>query len=506
MSVMSIAGEFSYLSVDSDVFEQVSSDATWSKLSSGSSHIMAIKSNGTLWCVGKNNRGQLGLGDDTDRTVITQVGSESNWTDISCGSSFTLALKRDDTLWATGLNTYGQLGLGDTDQRTTFVQIGALTTWSKIAAGFYHSMAVKTDGTLWCTGRNTAGQLGLGDVDQRLTFTSVSSIANINKLTSGVNFSLVILDSGELYGAGSTNDGQLGLNTSGPINNTFTQESHNYTNWIDVSAGYYHTIAIRATGQCYGAGCNVVGTYGELGPLTGQLTFELIDDGVDYATCNAEYRSTFCITNSGYLYGTGRNNYGSLGLGHTILVNALTAVSLTVVFQAVYSSKWDAKYTVALHGTPTPILPSFGKHMSISGGIRFGGKELIGGNSGGKIYQLDMDAYTDAGSIIRRVRRAQIVSVDNAFIKHSKLQLEFEPGVGLDGEDAPVVTLKWSDNGGNTWTDGIDMSIGEFDNFTKRTIWRRLGKARQRIYEISCMDAVKLIFIDAYAEVDVLQS
>ena len=79
------------------------------------------------------------------------------------------------------------------------------------------------------------------------------------------------------------------------------------------------------------------------------------------------------------------------------------------------------------------------------------------------------------------------------------LQLECEAGVGLDGVSTalghdPQVTLRWSDDGGHTWSNEHWRSLGKIGETGQRVIWRRLGsteKLRDRVYEISMTDPVK---------------
>ena len=89
-----------------------------------SEHSLLLKNDNTLWGCGSNDRGQLGLGDTTNRTTFTQI--TTNTDDIKsvyCGESYVLILKNDNTLWGCGNNSGGQLGLEDTSNRYTFTEI-----------------------------------------------------------------------------------------------------------------------------------------------------------------------------------------------------------------------------------------------------------------------------------------------------------------------------------------------------------------------------------------------
>ena len=87
-------------------------------------HSLILKNDGTLWGCGKNDHGQLGLGDNTNRTTFTQITTNTdNIKEIYCGFHHTFILENDGTLWNTGYNEFGQLGLGDTTNRNTFTQV-----------------------------------------------------------------------------------------------------------------------------------------------------------------------------------------------------------------------------------------------------------------------------------------------------------------------------------------------------------------------------------------------
>ena len=94
-----------------------------------------------LWTWGRNNYGQLGLGNTTARSSPNQISSLTPWLQISTGYTHSLAVKTDGTMCSWGRNYAGQLGLGDETHRSSPVQIGALSTWSKVSGGEYHKLA-----------------------------------------------------------------------------------------------------------------------------------------------------------------------------------------------------------------------------------------------------------------------------------------------------------------------------------------------------------------------------
>jgi alpha-tubulin suppressor-like RCC1 family protein len=112
---------------------QIGSDTDWAFVY-GTQSVAAIKTDGSLYTWGYNVRGQLGHGNTTNLNAPAQVGSDTDWAVAATHTSanFFIMLKTDGTMYSMGFNNYGQLGLGDTTQRDTPVQIGSATNWIAI--------------------------------------------------------------------------------------------------------------------------------------------------------------------------------------------------------------------------------------------------------------------------------------------------------------------------------------------------------------------------------------
>jgi len=134
------------------------------------------KNNGTLWGVGGNNTGVLGLGNYLNAVyTVQQVGTSTDWSSLESCSYHSMALKNNGSLWSCGLNASGQLGNGTTTTINTFAQVGTAINWAKVRCGRLHSLALDSNGTLWAWGDNTYGQLGDGTTTNRLVPTQIGT-------------------------------------------------------------------------------------------------------------------------------------------------------------------------------------------------------------------------------------------------------------------------------------------------------------------------------------------
>jgi len=265
--------------IDRDAPVQIGTDDTWSHAYAGYFHSFGIKNDGTLWGWGRNNVGQLGQGNRADQDhPVQEPSGDTKWTGVALGYYFTAAIKSDGTLWTTGNNAYGQLADGTTTRRYTFTDVTpAGTTWEQIAAGIYYWLALRSDKTLWACGRNNYGQLGDGTTTSRNVLTQeASGDSDWQSIAAGENHALAIKSDGRLFGWGYNRNYQIGDGTA-TSHSTPTQEASAATNWVAVSAGSYHTAALKSDGTLWGWGAN---NYGQLGDRLNVTRYgpNLIDD------------------------------------------------------------------------------------------------------------------------------------------------------------------------------------------------------------------------------------
>jgi hypothetical protein len=135
----------------------------------------------------------------------------------------------------------------------------------------------------------------------------------------------------------------------------------------------------------------------------------------------------------------------------------------------------------------------------------FGGNTVVGDYENGNIYTLDLDVYSDNGGIQKWLRSWRALPTGQNNLKRTaqhSLQLDCESGTGLitgQGSD-PEIMLRFSDDGGHTWSNEHLSKMGKIGEYYRRVFWRRLGmtlKLRDRVYEVSMTDPVKTAIMGA---------
>lgn len=117
----------------------------------------------------------------------------------------------------------------------------------------------------------------------------------------------------------------------------------------------------------------------------------------------------------------------------------------------------------------------------------------------GEIFTVDPSVYTDNGDPIKTVIVSRHFFNEYSRVTVNRLFIDFESGVGLatgQGSD-PQVMLRVSRDGGHTWGNQLMTSMGKIGEYTKRAEFRRLGTARDFVFEISITDPVKRVIVGA---------
>jgi alpha-tubulin suppressor-like RCC1 family protein len=197
------------------------------EVSTTGTHTCARSIDGMLWCWGSNDSGELGDGTTTDSATplkVAPLGANVRQVSTSPGGH-TCARLTDGTAWCWGRNDSGQLGDSTTSQSATPVQVSGLASAVAISAGASHTCARTSDGSAWCWGDNQVGQLGNGMTGQRALETIPVRIAPLGtevvEVCAGTGATCAREKDGGIWcwGArayGLMGDGDLGL-VSSPV-------------------------------------------------------------------------------------------------------------------------------------------------------------------------------------------------------------------------------------------------------------------------------------------------
>jgi len=132
----------------------------------------------------------------------------------------------------------------------------------------------------------------------------------------------------------------------------------------------------------------------------------------------------------------------------------------------------------------------------------FNGNLLCGDYQNGNIYELSLEENTDAGGILKRVRATTCTEQLQDRMFYSWLQVDMETGTGVNvGQGtSPSLMLRYSNDGGHTWSNEKTSTIGNIGQYGHRAQYRRLGTGRNRVWEISMTDPVKFVVLGSIVE------
>ena len=247
--------------------------------SQGNYNAGAVKTDGTLWTWGYNNQGALGQNQGPGTVASTsspkQVGTDTTWKAIHMDNGRAVATKTDGTLWCWGDGQRGQLAnnlAGPAQRYSSPVQVGDSTDWGDVLGGAWTTLnAFKTDGTLWIWGDNTDGALGLSQgyaqLNGRSSPTQLSANAPLKwrKIVGGYTaYYIAVKDNGTLWSWGrqDSNYGNLGQNQSNQDRSRPIQIGTG-TDWSDCSASAMMGSATKTDGTLWSWGYNHQGQLGQ---------------------------------------------------------------------------------------------------------------------------------------------------------------------------------------------------------------------------------------------------
>ena len=294
-------------------------------VSAGYLHSMAIRDDGAILSWGSNHDGQLGCGGYTISNTPIQANGLSNVASVSAGEGQSLALMTDGTVFSWGNNWYGQLGDGTEIGRGTPAQINTLSSIIEIAAGSTHCLALKLDGSVLGWGQNAYGNLGDGTTTSKSVPVNISGFSGAIAVAAGENYSLVLKSDGTVWASGSNYYGQLGDGTT--TNRNAPVQVVGLSNVVSIAAGRNHGLALKGDGSLWAWGEN---TYGQLGD--GTTTSRSIPAQVsginNVVSISIGSAINFAVKSDNSVWGWGYNGIGLLGDGTKVSKSIPVQVNL----------------------------------------------------------------------------------------------------------------------------------------------------------------------------------
>jgi uncharacterized repeat protein (TIGR01451 family) len=262
------------LTTDSPTPVVVNNIANATAVTAGYGHTCALLGNGSVWCWGADGIGQLGNGSGDDNvgslTPVQVVGISNSVAIASGGWDHTCALGADGSVWCWGANDAGQLGIARISTlRSQATQVVGLSGATAISVGYSNSCALLADGSVQCWGADESGQIGDGGTTPipYTTPQAVSGISNARAITTGYAHSCALLrdDTIKCWGAyGVDYWGQVG--DGGDTGAVAPVSVSGVTDGMAIEAGDDHTCVVRADSSVWCWGLN---DYGQLGDRSG---------------------------------------------------------------------------------------------------------------------------------------------------------------------------------------------------------------------------------------------
>ncbi len=293
-----------------------------SRIVLGARHTCMLNSDDTLWCWGANDKGQLGSPAGLRTNVPLQVDTQdvSEWELVAAGAEHTCAIaSAEGSLWCWGKDEDGQLGDGTPGvyrQLPAPVEGGPTERWSGAAAGGYHTCGISA-GSMWCWGFDYSGQLGDGPnaADKPNPTPVAGGFTDWLSVTAGDVHTCGIRVGGRLYCWGGGDHGQLGLDDIEPRDAPTPVPGPGGRTWLQVSAGMEHTCAILDDQTLWCWGDNGQGETGQ--PLTVGLYDipTLVDDTYQWVRVVAGRAHSCGQTDDDRIFCWGFDEWGALGDG-----------------------------------------------------------------------------------------------------------------------------------------------------------------------------------------------
>jgi alpha-tubulin suppressor-like RCC1 family protein len=302
----------------------------------GDDHSLILKEDGSLWGVGSNSIGQIGLGDIEEALTFTLI-EPSGVIAISAHDSLSIYQKQDGSLWRMGNNWDAPIDPDSSQQNRIPVELFK-NGIASFTAGRGNAFFIKSNSTVWAAGYNEYGQLGNGNNEYQHNPVQILE-GGVEKIVGGYLHTLFIKSDGSLWASGEHGFGDLYASSLSPVEVVSSKV-------VDAAAGERNSIVLFEDGSVWGVGS----LNGFLHLLDRHKLFKIVDSGAvkiesgtnspfiimedgsligyepptnnglktllssDVKSADSGRRHNLYLRNDGSLWGSGRNLFGVLGI------------------------------------------------------------------------------------------------------------------------------------------------------------------------------------------------
>jgi alpha-tubulin suppressor-like RCC1 family protein len=245
----------------------VSYDYDWHKVATGLETVCGIRDNGKIYCWGKNDYGQLGIGLNPNVNVPTEVTKDgiSDWVDISASAMAFCAVRSTGQLYCWGRHEVGgtrRFGVADVTIEPTLINVH--NDWAQVSISGTQICALRTNGRAYCWGENMRGELGnnTGTTSESAPKEIFGNHSDWTSIKAANNISCGIRNGGRLYCWGGNDFGQLGDGTTIQRNSPVPVFGV-VNDWVDYTLFSLGGCGIRSDNKTYCWGRNVNGQLGD---------------------------------------------------------------------------------------------------------------------------------------------------------------------------------------------------------------------------------------------------
>lgn len=282
------------------------------KVACGDEHSAFITDSGSVYTMGSNADGRLGIGDRGVKMSSTPCLVEGlSWfraAEVSCGWGHTAVIIDNGKVFTWGVGEYGALGISDCTTQWFPVQVIFKEKYKvnvkTVSCGTRHTAMVDEAGRLFTCGAGDAGQLGTGSRERLTRPAHISLRERAASAACGIFHTLVLTCAGNVLAMGGNNSGQLG--TGVRKSSAFPLAVKGLERVVRIAAGHV-SAALTEKGLVYLWGTGVFGEW-----LT-PTVLEGLPEPIKDIQIGANFGGA--VDYKGNVYAWGTNSSGELGLG-----------------------------------------------------------------------------------------------------------------------------------------------------------------------------------------------